>query len=222
MASLPENIEKNKDRLLHILENYGRDSDELEPIREKLKSINMLLLSNTYTGVNDKNQFIRCLQCGFEYLSSHSLIRKMKTCRNCAKNKTFTIDDLKKIANDNNIILISKEYKPQSLAEWKCHKGHFWQARPSIIKGTKLRKGTNCPICFGKHKTTIEQVRALSESRGHRCLSDSISNRFSRLTFECRKNPSEVHVWDSTFTSYQNSKNGCVYCTGRKKYVASV
>ena len=58
IKSLPSKVEKNKDKIIKILINYGRDSDELKPIRDKLASIEMKLLSNTYSGVNDKNQLI--------------------------------------------------------------------------------------------------------------------------------------------------------------------
>lgn len=218
--ALPNNVVKDKDRLNNILENYGRDSDELTPIREKLESINMTLLSKNYTGVSDKNLLIKCLKCDHEYLTSHYRIKRMVTCRNCSENKTFTIEDLKKIASDNSIILISKEYIPQQKVQWKCHEGHIWDALPTSIKGTKTKKGTNCPTCFGKHKTTIEEVNFLAKSRGHVCCSESIENRDSILTFECFKKVGEVHIWPTSFNSYKKSKNGCPYCTGRKKYMS--
>jgi hypothetical protein len=218
--ALPENVAKDKVRLNNIFENYERDSNELAPIREKLESINMTLLSKNYTGVSDKNLLIKCLKCDHEYLTSHYRIKRMVTCRNCSVNKTFTIEDLKKIASDNSIILISKEYIPQQKVQWKCHEGHIWDALPTSIKGTKTKKGTNCPTCFGKHKTTIEEVNFLAKSRGHVCCSESIENRDSILTFECFKKVGEVHIWPTSFNSYKKSKNGCPYCTGRKKYMS--
>jgi hypothetical protein len=143
----------------------------------------------------------------------------MVKCRNCAENKTFTIEELKKIGEEKNIFLVSTEYKPQEKVMWKCQKGHTWEALPSSVKGTKITNGTNCPTCFGKHKTTIEDVRALAESRGHICLSETIVNRDSKLTFECRKKPGELHQWSASFQSYKNSKNGCIYCTGKAKII---
>jgi DNA-directed RNA polymerase subunit RPC12/RpoP len=113
------------------------------PIREKLESLNMTLLSRNYTGVNEKNLLIKCLKCGDEYLSSHYRIKRMVTCRNCSENRTFTLNDLKNIAIENNITLVSKEYIPQTKVNWKCQKGHIWAAYPTTIKGTKTRKGTN-------------------------------------------------------------------------------
>lgn len=218
--ALPKNVLKDKVRLNNILENYGRDSDELKPIREKLESIKMTLLSKNYTGVGDKNLLIKCLKCGQEYLSSHDRINRMVTCRNCSKNRTFTLDDLKKIAKGNNITLVSKEYIPQTKVKWKCQKGHIWDAFPTTIKGTKTRKGTNCPTCYGKNKSTIEEINLLAESRGHVCHSGSIVNRDSILTFECFNKEGEVHIWPTSFNSYKKSKNGCLYCAGKKKYGA--
>ena len=222
LDQLPQSYMKDKVRLIEALENYGFESDELDSIREKLSSINMTLQSNVYSGVGDKNLLIKCLKCKHEYLASHYQIKKMSICINCRKNKTFTIEELQKIASEKNIYLVSTNYVPQKKVTWKCQKGHIWEATPSSVKGTKNTKGTSCPECYGKHKTTIEDVYQLSESRGHKCLSKSISNRDSKLTFECRKISGELHVWESTFSSYQISKNGCVYCTKKKKYVASV
>lgn len=218
IKSLPSKVEKNKDKIIKILINYGRDSDELKPIRDKLASIEMKLLSNTYSGVNDKNQLIKCLKCNHEYITSHNLIKRMVTCRNCASNKTFTIPDLKKIAENNNIILVSTEYRPQSKVEWQCKNGHKWKASPTAIKGTKSRKGTNCPICFGKNKITLEDVKNLALSRGHICLSKVIESRDSILKFECHKKEGEIHIWNTSYNSYKNSRNGCRYCTGKEKY----
>ncbi len=219
IKSLPENVEQDIQKLQNILENYGRDSDELEPIREKLASVNMALLSNTYTGVNVKNQLIKCLKCDHEYLTSHYAIKRMVKCCNCRENKTFTIEDLKKIAADNSINLVSTEYIPRKQVKWKCAKGHIWEASPSSVKGTRKKKGTNCPKCFGKSTTTIEVVQKLANDRGHICLSDSIVNRDSVLNFECRRKEGEIHVWPTTFNSYKNSVDGCPFCTGKKKFI---
>jgi hypothetical protein len=219
LKALPENITKDKDKLFEILENYGRDSDELAPIREKLTSINMVLLSNTYSSVIAKNQLIKCLKCEVEYLSSDYLIKRMVKCRNCVDNKTFTIDDVKKIATDNNITLVSTDYIPQKKVTWRCPEGHLWDATPTSVKGTRKKKGTNCPHCFGKTKTTIEDVKNLAIKRGHTCLSESIVNRDSVLSFECRRKEGEIHVWPTTFNSYKNSVDGCLFCTGKKKFI---
>jgi hypothetical protein len=218
LDQLPQSYKKDKDRLIDALEKYSFDSDELDTIREKLSSINMTLQSNVYSGVGDKNQLIKCLNCQHQYLTSYYNIKRMVKCRNCLKNRKFTIDDLKQIAESKNITLVSKEYKSQNEVEWKCNKGHIWKASPSVVKGTKNSKGTNCPKCFGKQTTTIAVARELAIGRGHSCLSTSIINRNSILTFECRNKTGEIHNWESSFQSYKNSINGCPFCTGRKKY----
>jgi hypothetical protein len=219
IQSLPENHKKDKVKFNEILENYGRDSDELAPIREKLGSINMVLLSNTYSGVNDLNQLIKCIKCNHQYLTSHYRIKRMVNCRYCAKNKTFTIDDIKKIAADNKITLLSTVYIPGKKVMWKCQHGHRWEATPTSVKGTTKKKGTNCPQCFGKKTTTIDDVQKLAKSRGHICLSDSIINRNSIINLECRKKEGEIHLWATNYTSYKNSVDGCLYCTGKRKYI---
>ncbi len=219
LSNLPQKYKKDIEEMKTIINSYGNDSDMLKPIREKLESIGLELISNVYTSSSDKNIIIRCKTCNHKYSSTKIRIDKMILCPKCAGVMAFTIFELNKIASENNIKLLSTEYKPSEKVMWECSKGHKWSALPSTIKGTKLKKGTNCPVCFGKKTTTIEDAKKLAISRGHKCLSLKIKNRSSKLLWECKKIKGEIHIWESSFQSYNNSKNGCRFCSGKEKYV---
>lgn len=196
----------DKDKLLHIINNYSIDSDDLQEIRETLETKGMKLISNTYTNSTDKNIEIQCNNCNHRYFTSKNRIDNMKICSNCNETAPFTMNDLKEIAKSKNIELISTSYVPGEKVIWRCSRCHKdWEALPSSVKGHKNKKGTNCPECFGKKKVTIEDVIKLAETRGHKCLSTSITNRDSKLIFQCTKK-GEIHEWPTTFNSYKKSK----------------
>ena len=205
----------DKEKLLHIINNYSTDSDDLQEIRETLESKGMKLISNIYTNSTAKNLQIQCNTCNHIYFTSKNRIDNMKICRKCNGTAPFTMNDLQEIAKSKNIELISTSYVPGEKVTWRCKEcDEEWSALPSSVKGHKNKKGTNCPKCFGKNKITIEDVIMLAETRGHKCLSTSIANRDSKLKFQCLKK-NEIHIWESSFQSYKNSKNGCRICSGK-------
>jgi hypothetical protein len=213
--NLPAHLQIDKVRLLNIITNYSIDSDDLQEIREKLEAKGMKLISKIYTNSTAKNIEIQCNTCNHKYHTSKNRIDNMKICSKCNGTAPFTIKDLQEIATSNNIQLISTNYVPGEKVIWRCLKcDNEWNALPSSIKGHKNKKGTNCPKCFGKNKITIEDVIKLAETRGHACLSNSITNRDSKLIFQCVKK-NEIHIWETSYQSYKNSKDGCRVCRGK-------
>ncbi len=207
----------DKDKLLHIINNYSIDSDDLQEIRETLETNGMKLISNVYTNSTAKNVQIQCNTCNHTYFTSKNRIDNMKICSNCNETAPFTMNDLQEIAASKNIELISTSYVPGEKVIWRCSRCHKdWEALPSSVKGHKNKKGTNCPKCFGKNKITIEDVIKLAEIRGHKCLSTSIVNRDSKLIFQCVKK-NEIHIWETSYQSYKNSKDGCRICSRKSK-----
>lgn len=219
LKNIPNRFENDHPRILKIIKSFGIHSAMLDPIRIKLKSLGLEILSNVYTTANARNIYVKCQKCQHEYDTSKNKIDRGDRCPNCRPNKTFTYEDILKIGNHNDLIVISTIYTPGNPICWKCKKcNHNWEARPTTIKGTKNKKGTNCPKCFGKTTTTLEKVKELAKLRGHECLSERIKNRESILKFRCSKKKGEIHEWETTYISYQRSKNGCRICTGKQKH----
>ena len=219
ISKFPAKSEKDLERIISIINSYGKNSNQLNPIRKELAKKGLELISDVYTMSTDKNLIVKCNTCQYTFTTNKNNIFKNNGCGKCSGVFAFSMEDIKKIALDNSLALISKSYNPGEKIIWKHSCGHVWSALPSTIKGTKNKKGTNCPECFGKKTSTIEDAIKLALSRGHKCLSKKMTNRDSLLNWQCKKRKDEIHNWSATFNSYKKSKNGCRYCTGKEIYI---
>jgi hypothetical protein len=91
---------------------------------------------------------------------------------------------------------------------WKCQKGHCWEAVPSSV-----RMGTWCPVCAGTMRLTIEDMRKTASERGGECLSDEYVNGRTKLHWRC----AEGHKWWAVPDSIRQGV-WCPIC-GRKKLI---
>src|SRR6185369_11759037 len=67
-------------------------------------------------------------------------------CKFCAYRRKviWTIEDMKKIAQNRNGYCLSTEYiNIHTRLDWQCIKGHLWQAKPSYV----IYNNTWCPYC---------------------------------------------------------------------------
>lgn len=75
-------------------------------------------------------------------------------------------------------------------------------------------KSSHQKYCDGivKPKTnlTIGDARALAQSRGGMCLSETYTNSVTPLKWCCGANP--PHIWDATFNKVKNCGNWCPRC----------
>jgi len=71
---------------------------------------------------------------------------------------------------------------------WRCALGHEWQAQ-----GQNVRRGRWCLRCSGKMRGTIEEMRAIAESRGGRCLATTCKNMSTKLRWQCQHG----HRWNA-------------------------
>ncbi len=97
------------------------------------------------------------------------------------------IDMLQKKAKEFGGRLLSAYYlgNHQPL-DWRCKKGHEWQASPARIKA-----GTWCTSCSGKRRKTVEDMKALAESKGLLFLSKRYVNAHASYKWRC----SEGHIF---------------------------
>ncbi|MGH9337405.1 MAG: hypothetical protein ACRD21_26955, partial [Vicinamibacteria bacterium] len=84
------------------------------------------------------------------------------------------------LAKKKGGLCLSEKYKnAHTPLLWQCAQGHRWRARPTSVKGRRFGKGTWCRECYLQRlrergwpePLRIEDMRALAESRGGRCLS---------------------------------------------------
>ena len=63
---------------------------------------------------------------------------------------------------------------------WRCARGHEWEAQAQNV-----RRGKWCLRCSGKMRKTIEDMQALAQGRGGRCLSSTYTNMDTKLRWRC-------------------------------------
>ena len=98
-------------------------------------------------------------------------VKRVSWCPYCA-GRHQDIDDMRRLALDRGGKCLSEAYVDnRTNLTWACEKGHVWEACPNPIKS-----GTWCPVCAGRPKLTIADMRAMAGSRAGTCLSDVYVN----------------------------------------------
>jgi hypothetical protein len=94
--------------------------------------------------------------------------------------------------------------------QWKCKENHTW---PATFKN--IKKGSWCPTCAIKNKSTLEECQELAISRGGKCLSTEYINANISMEWKCKE---ETHPsWLATFSSLKSHKSWCPTCAGKAK-----
>ena len=113
-------------------------------------------------------------------------IKSGSWCPACAGRPKIKIDDMVAIARSHGGQCLSNEYtNAHTHLNWRCKEGHEWKATYNNI-----RKGKWCPKCAhekiaAQQRLSIEEMRAIAESRGGKCISDRYMNIDSKLDWEC-------------------------------------
>lgn len=144
-------------------------------------------LSEKY--VNNHTKLVWECKYGHRWQAKPALIKQQTWCPICAKNRKFTIGEMKIIAKRLGGKCLSEDYVNSSTKLlWECSEGHRWEAIPYTIK-----KGSWCPYCAGSGKLTIEGMREIAKQRGGKCLSNKYVNNQTKLLWEC----AEGHQWEA-------------------------
>ncbi|WP_286230583.1 zinc-ribbon domain-containing protein [Neobacillus mesonae] len=128
-------------------------------------------------------------------------------CAVCKGVKKLTIEIMQEMAEKNNGLCLSKEYvNNNEKLQWRCEKGHVWEA-----SAANIRSGKWCPRC-AKRKVVIEDMQELAKSRGGTCLSNNYKGKYIKLKWKCK----EGHVWESTPGTIR-SGSWCPSCSKKSK-----
>ena len=75
-----------------------------------------------------------------------------------------------------------------------------------------IKRGRWCPVCGGKKKSTIGEMKEIAKERGGKCLSKEYISTHSPLIWQCK----EGHQWEAV---PGNIKKGswCPVCGGTQK-----
>ena len=170
-------------------------------------------LSSEYVNTHIKLWWV-CAE-GHQWEATPGKIKQGRWCPKCGRDRTnqaleakkLTIEDMQTIAKERGGKCLSSEYfDNRTKLKWECSAGHSpWEATPDNIK-----RGTWCPQCAGKQPGTIEEMRAIAEARGGKCLSSEYVNSDTKLQWEC----SEGHTWGAVPSSIKWG-TWCPQCAGK-------
>jgi hypothetical protein len=82
--------------------------------------------------------------------------------------------------------------------KWKCKEGHVWTATADSV----INQNSWCPTCASQRKITIEQLRAICESRGGVLLSGKYINVHTKYEVRCREGHIFYPQGQSLFKGY--------------------
>ena len=121
-------------------------------------------------------------QCsvGHRWKAVPGMIKSGNWCPFCAGNAPATIGQMRDLATAGWRRLSTSYGGNHKKLCWRCAGGHEWEATPAHVKN-----GTWCPVCGGRQRKILVEVRALAKSRGGECLTDVYTNAQTRLRWRC-------------------------------------
>lgn len=196
-SSTPKNVKKG-----HWCPYCGNSVKlTIEEMQRIAKSRGGICLSKEYFGIKIRLRW----QCsrGHKWEATPDNIKRGKWCPYCA-GQHQTIKDMQEIAKKHGGECTSKEYVDnRTKLQWRCEKGHKWEAVPGHIK-----EGSWCPYCCGNIKLTIEDMQRLARYHNGECLSSDYINAMTKLMWRCK----EGHEWEANANNIKNGK-WCPYCS---------
>jgi hypothetical protein len=122
-------------------------------------------------------------------------------CPICNKN-SMTIEKIQEIASRKNGKCLSDSYINNKIKlSFQCERGHIWFTKPINIINSW------CPICAGKVRYDIYDIKRIAEEKGGKCLSNKYVDMKSMLVWQCNSG----HIWEATLKSIKKN-NWCPEC----------
>ena len=186
----------------------GLAKHTIEEMQALAKSRGGKCLSKKYVNAMTRLRW-QCKQ-GHRWLAKPNNIISLKQwCPHCAHKVKLTIGEFRALAKSKGGKCLSERYIDiHTKLEWECKKGHRWKTTPHVVK----IDGAWCPYCSNRVRRTIEEMRALAESRGGKCLSMKYFNANTKLEWKCEKG----HRWSAKPVSIKQGA-WCPYCAHHVK-----
>lgn len=110
----------------------------------------------------------------------------------------LTIEEMEELAAIRGGNCLSNQYiNLRTNLEWQCSEHHVWEAPPDSI-----RSGSWCPVCAGRPKLTIDDMKDIAKSHGGKCLTKRYVNAHTHLKWRCKKG----HEWQATYNNIGKGK----------------
>jgi hypothetical protein len=119
-----------------------------------------------------------------------NLIKKDSPRKTPVSLMKHSIEEMQAIAEARGGKCLSKKYVSlEQNLKWQCGKCHnIWDARPANI----IWNNRWCPSCSGNQRLTIEEMKAIANDRGGKCLSKKYLNARTKLKWQCGD---FKHIW---------------------------
>ena len=139
-----------------------------------------------------------------------NLINKDSPKKNPVSLMKHNIEEMRAIAEARGGKCLSKKYvNLEQKLKWQCGKcNNIWGARPANI----MWNNQWCPQCGGSQRLTIEEMKAIAEDRGGKCLSKKYTNARTKLKWQCGD---FKHIWYAIPDSVKRG-SWCPVCARRK------
>ena len=137
----------------------------------------------------------------------NGVMNKGSWCRQCRSRAVMS--EVHDVATDHGGECLSETItSTDDRLRWKCSEGHIWEQKYYHVK-----RGVWCKKCSDKsHRMKQEDINAIAESRGGRCLSVYVSYA-EPLLWEC----AEGHQWLSRINSIKDRSSWCTDCRNKSE-----
>ncbi len=175
-----------------------------EFVKESFESGGYTLLSDDYINSSTKLDY-RCSK-GHEHSIVWSHWQQGHRCPTCAGVIKPIIEYIRLSFKREGYILLSKAYiNAHTKLDYRCSNEH-----EHSISWTNWCGGYKCPICAGKMKLTLDQVRKSFEDSNYILLSKEYINARTKLNYRCSKGHEHSIKWGDWYQGIR-----CPSCYGK-------
>jgi len=185
-----------------------RRQEGLIEAQEYAKAKKGKCISNEYKGSHSPLTW-ECKK-GHQWTTAFGSIKHGNTwCPHCSNRAKLTIEQMQELAHEKGGKCLSKKYiNVDTKLLWECKDGHQWKSIPYLIKN-----GSWCPKCnvikrSRAQRSSIDEMTALANSRGGRCISKTYTNSQTPLTWQCNNG----HKWEAKPNNIKQGK-WCPKCS---------
>lgn len=199
-------------------ETYGNRKYDITTMNQLAATHAGTCLSAKY--VNEKSELLWECDKGHQWYAKPISVRRGVWCKACGwKRKStskYSLENMKELAESKGGICISSKYGGYKVKlKWQCNNGHTWHASPDAVISGKWCRRCGAARAQDHKRLTIEEMDAIAQERGGRCLSSSYTNEATKLLWICKKG----HIWEAIPRNIKHLKQWCPTCAGRRQTI---
>ena len=165
----------------------------IEEVKKEFEKYSYTLLENEYINQSTK---MRCICAGGHYIEvTYKSVKKYKGgCKKCGYEKlskmhSHNYEDVKKMFEDRDYVLLENEYKnEQTKMKYMC-KNH--RDKELHISLNRLKRSQGCPYC-SKSKVDYDSIKEELEKDGYFFIDFEQVGKQSMIFYSCPNHPGEI------------------------------